>query len=453
VSSETVIRWGLPAWTAAMYPRKTGMDHLGLASVSQDRVLPELSPGINVLTVHPRYWSVYTWLLMEFWDRELPRTNAAWGRFLKPRERIFVAAVMSCPRHGPEIPEVAGKLRVRQEVDQGRAEYDPNAPYLKNSRGGYPIYATAISQLGFTILDRDLPQVSCDAPTPRGRQVGTAMREWMSSTAYYESYFDNADQLVPADVVEDYAERVCLCRATDGPDYPYLLDAFMHGGSEVEAARRRASLRLVCDVANQTKSDPVEPWGFRQFIYYRSDLDGRKYAPSTPELMATARRWRIYQQRELVAWALNRWLRLTCTWGLANGGDRAPIPVTEALSSAAAVDFTGLASELGVGDPSLTADSPFEDLLAWIRIAASVGEDLDAEWDITASACEEHLLDVVWDLNRCDKVSVAAILSLLVTCCERSSNPVARDRRKRERGDCWSVWLRSGGFGECFGVA
>jgi hypothetical protein len=40
-----------------------------------------------------------------------------------------------------------------------------------------------------------------------------------------------------------------------------------------------------------------------------------------------------------------------------------------------------------------------------------------------------------------------------VLCCERSSNPVARDRRKRERGGCWSVWLRTRGFGQRFGVA
>jgi hypothetical protein len=63
-----------------MYQPSTGMDHLGLASVSQDQILRALSPGINVLTIHPRYWSFYLWLLTEFWERDLPRTQIAWGR-------------------------------------------------------------------------------------------------------------------------------------------------------------------------------------------------------------------------------------------------------------------------------------------------------------------------------------------------------------------------------------
>jgi len=33
-----------------MYPPSSGIDPLGLATASQDRILPELSTGINVLT-------------------------------------------------------------------------------------------------------------------------------------------------------------------------------------------------------------------------------------------------------------------------------------------------------------------------------------------------------------------------------------------------------------------
>ena len=56
----------VPYWTEKMYPPGGGQDHLGLGSVVTDRVLPRLSPGINVLTIHPRYWSfygeLYTWV-------------------------------------------------------------------------------------------------------------------------------------------------------------------------------------------------------------------------------------------------------------------------------------------------------------------------------------------------------------------------------------------------------
>jgi len=33
---------------------KGGQNHPGLGSVSSDRILSALSPGINVLTIHPR---------------------------------------------------------------------------------------------------------------------------------------------------------------------------------------------------------------------------------------------------------------------------------------------------------------------------------------------------------------------------------------------------------------
>jgi len=52
-----------PQWIEKMYPGKVGRDHLGLGSVSSDQILPTLSPGINVLTIHPRYHSFYTFLL------------------------------------------------------------------------------------------------------------------------------------------------------------------------------------------------------------------------------------------------------------------------------------------------------------------------------------------------------------------------------------------------------
>ena len=48
-----------PQWIAKMYEPKKGRDHLGLGSVSSDQILPRLSPGINVLTIYPRYHSFY----------------------------------------------------------------------------------------------------------------------------------------------------------------------------------------------------------------------------------------------------------------------------------------------------------------------------------------------------------------------------------------------------------
>jgi hypothetical protein len=70
--ASTPTQWGWeqtgPAWGARAFAPKSGQDHLGLGSVSSDRILPALSPGINVLTIHPRYWSFYSWVLDDFWS-------------------------------------------------------------------------------------------------------------------------------------------------------------------------------------------------------------------------------------------------------------------------------------------------------------------------------------------------------------------------------------------------
>lgn len=418
--AEQAIEWGQPAWTAPMYQPSTGMDHLGLASVSQDRILPELSPGINVLTVHPRYWSVYAWLLTEFWDnRDLPRTQASWGRFLKPRERIFVAAVLSCSRHGVDIPEVAGKLRVGAEIHRGAGEFDPAAPYLKNARGGYPIYATAIAQLGLTIVGRDTGQFDCDAPTEAGRQIGLALRDWVATSRYYQEYFDEPDAAVPSDVVAEYSDLICLCRLTDGPEHALLQDAFLHGGDAVDAAKRRASLRFICDLSAQTATEPVHSGSFRQLICYRQDDDERRYTTTTPELEATVRRWRLYQLRELEAWAFNRWLRQVSQWGLDRGGDRVPIPLDEVLATVDRADFAKLATALEVPDPQLGADDPLNSLLEWVRAGARVAGDLDEPWDLAAPLSEDWLVDFLSDLAVVGDDVTAGVLVLLGTCACR----------------------------------
>jgi hypothetical protein len=106
-----------PFWAARAYPPLSGQDHLGLGSVSFDRILPELSPGINVQTVHPRYWSFYAFLLDEFWQRPLPRTRAAFRDFYRPREAMFSFACHVCeqPEHitlrsGPGRPRRATRI-------------------------------------------------------------------------------------------------------------------------------------------------------------------------------------------------------------------------------------------------------------------------------------------------------------------------------------------------------
>jgi hypothetical protein len=91
-----------PQWIAKMYEPKKGRDHLDLGSVSSDQILPRLSPGINVLTIYPRYHSFYTFLLDEFWQRDRARSWSSWGQFFRPRDFIFSLGVFLCDQQEHE---------------------------------------------------------------------------------------------------------------------------------------------------------------------------------------------------------------------------------------------------------------------------------------------------------------------------------------------------------------
>src|ERR1700722_8256860 len=123
ISNSQDAQWGWdetgPAWGARAFAPTRGQDHLGLGSVSSDRILPSLSPGINVLTIHPRYWSFYSWGLDDFWAADLPRTRSAFRVFSRPREALFAMACHVCdaPDHTTLTDTVVGSRRVGPKAE------------------------------------------------------------------------------------------------------------------------------------------------------------------------------------------------------------------------------------------------------------------------------------------------------------------------------------------------
>lgn len=407
--------WGVPRWTERLFAPSGGLDHLGLASVIQDRILPSLSPGVNVLTFHPRYWSFYAFVATEFWDRELPRTASAFNAFLRGRESIFATSCLLCPEHGIDIPQVIGFRRLSRDVYAEAAYFDPNVDYLKNRRGGYAVYASAIADLGLIVLAASSPQLRCDAPTEEGRAVAERFRSAIADTDYYREYLDS-DELVPAGAVLEYGTAACLCQLPTGPERGLLVDAFCHGGDPIAAEARRASLRFICDVADQTRAESVSQGDFRRIIYFRSD-EGSSYTPSSG-VETTARRWRLYQLREYFNFALNRLLQRTIAWGLAHEGDIVPIPLGEVIAQADTADFVGLADALGADAVDLTPSRPFADLLDWVRGEANVSGDLDDPWEMEAAIQEDALFQWAASAGEDDRV-VAAMLTLVALLASR----------------------------------
>ena len=277
-----------------MYAGSVGRDHLGLGSVSSDQILPTLSPGINVLTDHPRYHSFYTFLLDEFWMRERARTQAAWVAFFRPREFILSLGTHLCdrPEHG-NMPSAVGSQKTEGLARRELPVYDTTFNYIKSSLGGYGLYyRSVIAELGLIYPGgRGFPY-PVDVPSERGREVAAAFRKEVEDTSYYRDFFDLDEVEIPIGVIHEYISRACLCqlKRADASDRPFLLKTFLASGGEHQAASRRETFRLLLDIAEQTAGHELSESRFRQLIYFGADEGGATFVP-LPMLDAVARSW------------------------------------------------------------------------------------------------------------------------------------------------------------------
>jgi hypothetical protein len=63
-----------------------GRDPLGLQTLTQDRLMPVLLPGILELSRRGRYFSFHAFLLAEYQARRMPESSKSLWAFIKRRE-------------------------------------------------------------------------------------------------------------------------------------------------------------------------------------------------------------------------------------------------------------------------------------------------------------------------------------------------------------------------------
>ncbi len=415
-----------PQWIAKMYASKVGRDHLGLGSVSSDQILPTLSPAINVLTIHPRYHSFYTFLLDEFWRRDRTRSQAAWTRFYRPREFIFSVGAYLCdqPEHG-SLSTVVGGQKTEPLAGRKLDTYDTTTDYIKSEMGGYGLYyRSVIAQLGLIYPGGPGFPYPIDVPTERGKEIAAAFRQAVKDTAYYRRYFNDDATQVPIDVIQEYMRQACLCQlqVSHAPDRPLLLDVFLHAGAEPEA--RRATFRMFLDIAAQTQGYVIDQDVFRQLLYFQAAGNGATYNPRDA-VLEPYRRWRLYQAREYYAFALNAMWCYLCDWGLAQSGDVRPIPLSHFWEHLdAALDFDALAARLNAPVSDLHASSSFPSLLGWLQ--GLVGADqasFDTACTLTAFIHEHRFYQLALDDLTSPEAMVAGMITMLALIFLRFNQP------------------------------
>ena len=401
-----------------MYGSKKGRDHLGLGSVSSDRILPSVSPSINVQTIHPRYHSFYAFLLDEFWKRNLSRTQKSWEDFFRPRDFFYSLAIHLCEavEHG-EMRSIVGAQTTGALAGQDQTSFSYVSDYIDNPFGGYGLYyRTVMAELGIIYPGgRGLPY-PVDVPSEEGKKLADAFRTTVKDTRYYRNYFDSAHSKIPVEVIRGYIQKACLCqlKVEKAEDHDLLLDTFLHRGRGNEAEARRATFRMFLDMADQTSQYAVSEDEFRQLLYFRRTRGRIRYSPSI-EVHGTYLRWRLYQARGYYAFSLNGLWTYLCEWGIDQEGDYRPLPIRdfwEHLNQT--LDFRSLAKHLEMPPCKLEPDKPFIELLSWLRgTVTTKPAKFDEACSITSPINEHRLYEEAMNTSNPPFVMTAGLLAML----------------------------------------
>lgn len=420
--------WGQtgPVWASRAFSPRKGQDHLGLGSVSSDQILPVLSPGINVLTIHPRYWSFYSWVLDLFWAAELPRSRASFRDFYRPREALFAMACHVCdaPEHPDVLGNVVGSQRVRPQAD--RAEFDPHFNYIKEPLGGYGLYYRSTMELmGAVVVARPANGFPVDAPTPLGRALAAAFGGAAGSTVVGRRIAagDLATPVARRDLIT-FARTVCLCqlRVADASDLPLLRDLFLHAGGEPVARARRDTLRLVLDVSQARQEAGIDQSVFRQLVYFR-EVDGSTYTPRRG-LIETGRRWRIYQAREYFSFVFNRLFGWVVRRGLEESDDGLSLVPMERMWQLIdqALNEHSFVADRNLGHRAVRADTRAAEFATMLAAKVDLNPGVDDPWP-RHDLLDEHALYEWCRGTVDDNETVVAMLALLLLLHRRFGTP------------------------------
>lgn len=430
-SKADIKEWGWedtgPAWGARVFAPKSGQDHLGLGSVSSDRILPSLSPGINVLTIHPRYWSFYSWILDDFWSADLPRTRTAFRDFYRPREAIFSMACHVCdaPDHGTLVGNIVGSRRIGPLAQE--PDFDPQLDYIKESLGGYGLYyRTTMELTGALIVSRPANGFPFDAPTPVGQALGAAFRDAVAGTLI-AAMLAGGDTVshVSRDALVEFARKACLCQlqVAEAHDLPLLRDLFLHSGTAQEVAARSETFRMLLNLSSSYPSEPIGEDEFRQLIYFR-EIGGSRFNPRR-DLIDVARRWRVYQGREYFAYVFNRLLRWITRRGLAaTDGGLTPLPKAELWELVTgAFDQSVNDGGMGLELPEVDASTPAMDLLAHLKAELELNLAPDRVWPRRADLDEYALYSACRTYDEDDGETLVALMAMILILRERFGLP------------------------------
>jgi hypothetical protein len=379
-----------------------------------------------VLTIHPRYWSFYAFVLDEFWSRDLPRSRMAFRDFYRPREAVFAMACHVCDAN--EHATIAGNIVGSRRVSplSRNDNFDPGFDYIKQPLGGYGLYYRSVMEAtGTLVIATPANGFLFDALTETGRGIAAAYRDAISSTALWRDHLNGTlETPIPRDVLLEFARRGCLCQLRDAEehDLPLLQDMFTHAGSPGDGLARRQTLRLLLDLATTMQEVGITQSAFRELIYFHN-VDGEIFRPRQ-DLVEVARRWRLYQAREYFGFAFNRLLGWLVRRGLRLSDDGlAAIPMVKIWKMVDdALDHNNFAEATDLDTAQVSSSTPASAFADMLAAHVDVDPGIDDVWPRHGRLDEQALFQLCSNVVD-DAETLVAMLAMILLTHRRIGTP------------------------------
>jgi hypothetical protein len=309
-------------WIESGLREIAGQDPLGLQTITTDRILPGLLPGVLALARRARYFSIYPFIVRAYGKTGGARAdNQGLDVFMRQREFEICIASNLCTRCNAD--SAVGNLRVRNLV-AGRPSDYPRGLSIKTELGGYGLYYRSpleelevIAAAGRALIGDVPTSVDLLRPETRATQLAEAFEEAVADTRWYRHWMRGVDP-IPADVMEELSQVACLCRLDEHPnERQKIRDALLSHESPDRAEpaeQRRRAFALLLDRARDVPAVLHSDRAFRAAV-----IDEFLRVPNAPSPRTTAlAQWAAAFMRECIQDCLSTLWLLFCRAGLEN---------------------------------------------------------------------------------------------------------------------------------------
>lgn len=387
----------LAEWLEPSLHDTAGQDPLGLNTITLDRILPRLLPGVLQLSQRARYFSIYPWLLWQFSERRRAPTREALDDFIRRREYELCLAMKLCTHC--DVASAIGALSAGPRVN---AAEDPfgRGYSIETKMGGFGLYYRsplvelgAVAAAGTPMGPDELPTpIEVLRRTPLALELAESFHEAIAETEYFRSY-ERTEAPIPRTVLEELANSVCLCRL-EQPERRRERDAIrrllLEPAEETAAAacdaRRRAFAHFLSllDDNGRITTDVGEFWR-GAIARFESEPNGE-----VPRV-ETAASWGALAMKECAQEAVCSIWTDFCRGGLRHQGHEGLSPAGLRELTDELADGAGLA--LGEAQLSFSAATPAASIrLAALEAAAEMDwEDVRA-WVVEADSAAAGLV-------------------------------------------------------------